>query len=724
MAFWGSPWRRARGLVSRRPMGRVRKRLPMTTRRRLPLERLEDRALLTVTTSFVDGHLSVSSDWNDPLVLTVEQSSGYVKVNGADPSVGPIAAAEVTGLTVRGGLLSPVVDASGTSDQLAVNGVSITIPRVSQVIADFRAHTSLGPQLEAALASGALTQARLDQIAAGQVTAESLQELATAGIGQEWIDKGLEALDFFHAQEGTGQSSGQSLMSASVPNNSQYVYGTSGPDELTGGEADQTFYGGQGIDNIDGGEGNDVIYGGKGDDHLDGGEGKALFFSGHDDDTLIGGDGYDTWADGGEGHDTFDQGGSNGMDFGEPPVVAISNTTLVENAGYATFGVTLNNPFSEDVSIPWNTVGGSAAAGSDFTSSSGSLTIPAGQTSGTISVPINNDSDDETDETFSVQLGTPSNATIGDGSGLATIFDNDTPTGSMPTVSIDSAGPIEEGYGGAIFTVTLSQAINKTVRVHYATGLGTAIPGTHYTSTSGDLYFAPNVTTQYVTVTWTDDTMYEGSFSAPYFVVTLSSSLNSTIGTSSGYAQITDDDPVPTLSINDVTVTEGDPGGPAVNATFTLSLTNPIDVPIAVTVALGPGTALYSSDFSGPTTINVTIPTGQTFAQFSVPITADLVPEPTELFYANITSAPVSTTDNQGICTILDDDPKIDISADLITLNASAGVLAEAIEETVGAYVPLNDDDDDYDALHKPDWEQSGAIVGESSRPFSETGAA
>ena len=164
MAFWGSPWRRARGLVSRRPFCRERKRLSLATLRQLPLERLEDRAMLAVTTTISpDGLLDVSSEWRDDIVLSV--ADGWLKVNGTDPSSGPIAAADVTSLSVRGGLLSPVVDASGTSDQLAVDGVSIAIPRVSQAIADFRAHTSLGPQLEAALASGALTQARLDQSA-------------------------------------------------------------------------------------------------------------------------------------------------------------------------------------------------------------------------------------------------------------------------------------------------------------------------------------------------------------------------------------------------------------------------------------------------------------------------------------------------------------------------------------------------------------------------------
>ncbi|MBX9792255.1 MAG: tandem-95 repeat protein, partial [Pirellulales bacterium] len=99
-----------------------------------------------------------------------------------------------------------------------------------------------------------------------------------------------------------------------------------------------------------------------------------------------------------------------------------------------------------------------------------------------------------------------------------------------------------------------------------------------------------------------------------------------------------------------------DPGGPAVNATFTLSLTNPADFAITANVMLGPGTALYTNDYSGPTTINVTIPSGQTSAQILVPITADLVVEPQEEFYATIASANVTTTDWQGTSAIIDND--------------------------------------------------------------------
>ncbi len=115
------------------------------------------------------------------------------------------------------------------------------------------------------------------------------------------------------------------------------------------------------------------------------------------------------------------------------------------------------------------------------------------------------------------------------------------------------------------------------------------------------------------------------------------------------------------------------------------------------------------------TTFNLTIPNGQTFVQFSVPIILDLIPEPQEFFYATITSANVYVADSQGICTINDDDPKIDLSAALINLNTVSGTLSEANEEAIGAYVPLNDDDDDYDAQHVADKDQpAGAIVGEN----------
>ena len=64
------------------------------------------------------------------------------------------------------------------------------------------------------------------------------------------------------------------------------------------------------------------------------------------------------------------------------------------------------------------------------------------------------------------------------------------------------------------------------------------------------------------------------------FTVTLSAPTNATIGTGTGTGTITNDDAVPTISINDVTVTEGNAG--VTQAIFTVSLSNQTDLAVAV----------------------------------------------------------------------------------------------------------------------------------------------
>lgn len=65
-----------------------------------------------------------------------------------------------------------------------------------------------------------------------------------------------------------------------------------------------------------------------------------------------------------------------------------------------TFTVVLSGPQSRPVVVVYATRDGTATAGTDYTATSGSLTIPAGQLSGTIDVPILGDTDVESDEAF------------------------------------------------------------------------------------------------------------------------------------------------------------------------------------------------------------------------------------------------------------------------------------------------------------------------------------
>src|SRR6185295_16536074 len=71
------------------------------------------------------------------------------------------------------------------------------------------------------------------------------------------------------------------------------------------------------------------------------------------------------------------------------------------------------------------TANGTATAGSDYASASGTLTFAAGETTKTIVVPITGDTTVESNETFTVSLAAASGATIADGSAVGTIVNND-----------------------------------------------------------------------------------------------------------------------------------------------------------------------------------------------------------------------------------------------------------------------------------------------------------
>ena len=77
--------------------------------------------------------------------------------------------------------------------------------------------------------------------------------------------------------------------------------------------------------------------------------------------------------------------------------------------------------------VDYATANGTASAPSDYASRGGTLTFSSGQTQKTIEVPVKGDTLDEPDETFSVALSNPSNATISDGRAVGTITDDDPP---------------------------------------------------------------------------------------------------------------------------------------------------------------------------------------------------------------------------------------------------------------------------------------------------------
>ena len=183
------------------------------------------------------------------------------------------------------------------------------------------------------------------------------------------------------------------------------------------------------------------------------------------------------------------------------------------------------------------------------------MSFNPGETFKTVVVDITNDLLDEDSEHFYVNLlNPPTNATIGQGQGVATITDNDEP----PSISINAISDItvNEANGPAIFTVTLSQASGKAVSVSYTTANGTAAAGSDYTTTSGTLTFAPGNTSQPIPVPIANDNV--GEFTETFFV-NLNSESNGSIGDGQGICTIIDDEP--RLSISAVDNEAGEVGG-------------------------------------------------------------------------------------------------------------------------------------------------------------------
>jgi hypothetical protein len=96
------------------------------------------------------------------------------------------------------------------------------------------------------------------------------------------------------------------------------------------------------------------------------------------------------------------------------------------NTNPMNFTVSLANPSVVQVTVHFQTANGTAVTPQDYLTKSTTVTFAPGQTSKVVNVPIKADTVPETNnETFTVNLSAPTNATIGDGQGIGTIMDDD-----------------------------------------------------------------------------------------------------------------------------------------------------------------------------------------------------------------------------------------------------------------------------------------------------------
>ena len=111
---------------------------------------------------------------------------------------------------------------------------------------------------------------------------------------------------------------------------------------------------------------------------------------------------------------------------GGGPSLSIADEGFTEGqAGAVKFTITLSSAASVPVTVQYATVAGTALAGADFYGKAGTLTFNAGQTSKNLWVGVKNDNVAEAEETFTLQLSNPNNATITKADGVVTITDDE-----------------------------------------------------------------------------------------------------------------------------------------------------------------------------------------------------------------------------------------------------------------------------------------------------------
>ncbi|MEB3189470.1 MAG: Calx-beta domain-containing protein [Snowella sp.] len=428
--------------------------------------------------------------------------------------------------------------------------------------------------------------------------------------------------DTFKAIEGVNLLSGSgadnlNFIATSLRSN---IQGGGGDDFIALGSGDDLLYGQDGNDTLNAGNGRDRLEGGAGDDVLSGGAGNDGKWNGAFDAGIYGGNGNDILqgTDGGAGEYDYLNGGSGADRF------VLGTSTWI---GYDD-GSSTGDGGSDYADISDFNIGGGDIIQLKGTSTDYLLAVSGADTQILLNKPGS-----EPDEIIGiVRNNTALSLTA---SYFAYIPD------TIVTVSATDANTAETATGTTtnpgVFTLTRTGYIANSLTVNYSLS-GTATNGIDYTNLVGTATFTAGQSTTTVTLSPLDDNISEGNETA---ILNLIAGNNYLLGTTtSATVTIADNEPIPTLAINDISVVEGKD----LNAVLLVSLSNPSSQNITVNYTTTALTATADSDYTSSTG-TLTIAPNNSFATLGIPILNDNTNESNEFFSVTL-SNPVNATLN------------------------------------------------------------------------------
>ncbi|MBW8311871.1 MAG: autotransporter domain-containing protein [Rhizobium sp.] len=349
--------------------------------------------------------------------------------------------------------------------------------------------------------------------------------------------------------------------------------------------------------------------------------------------------------------------------------LSISPASFNENGGTATLTATLSNLSGQAVTVGLGFTGG-AVRGTDYSTASTAIVIPAGASSGTLVLTGLDDMDVESGESVVVDILSVSNGLPNGAQQVtATVVDDDLSLVTLAAVP----NLITEGDAAGRIVATLSAPLAQPVTVTLAVTGGTASSPADYSLSSTSLVIPASSLSAFVDLAVVDDATTEPDETVQVEIASVVNAIESGAQVATVTLRDNDNAPVATLSITPASLAEN--GG---TATLTATLSNPSATDVAITLSAG-GTATQGVDYN-LSAGTLTVTAGSTTGSVVVTGLDDALDEADETatFGASaITGATLAAAVPSA--TIVDDDPSPTASITAAGAVDEGGVLSFSV---------------------------------------------
>lgn len=370
-------------------------------------------------------------------------------------------------------------------------------------------------------------------------------------------------------------------------------------------------------------------------------------------------------------------------------VTLVRNADVVENGAAGSFTLTRTGDTTADMLVRVSPQGGTAAKGTDYNFSpdfvtDGSyrtFTIPAGQSSLTVSVNPINDTSAEGPETITLQLASNGSYLSGSANAMTmSVADDDT---VLPQVALRMTNPyaLESPAGSGTLLLTRTGSTASSLNV-VLTWTGTATNGTDYASLPTSAVIPAGQSSVTLAVNPLNDALIEGPEDAIATIVSNAVYVRDASALT-GTVTITDDDtPVVSLTVIDASASEAGPD----SGVFLVTRTGSTAAPLKVYYGMS-GTAYHGTDYAALTG-EVTIPAGAASAPIVITPYADDLGETAESATISLTTFnnTYSMAENHRFSVTIEDANDVPVVAVRTgTVGVEAGANATVIFRTMGS---------------------------------------